>query len=214
MNLHPSRLPILSLPKETALFLALLVFPALEPLRAQLMVYDVSFTPAPETPNFSFYEEGFFIVDAPRGTVSFILLSEEDGKPTFYECRESGEFFFGVSQGRDTGTIRARVSNETAHASYLATGRLNEITELIVDEQILTMAVPAKLAGVLLASDSNYYNESNGVEDEQLAIVGIAKIEATLNQKRTTAFNRSGVTSSEAMDYIVGELMKSGILRE
>ena len=180
----------------------------------QILVYDLKIKAAPQTPDFDFFQSGKIVIDSSSQKVSFIFISSRNTKSYFVDSRGTGEFFFS-SLGEETrGNVRASSTDGSAKAAYLLTGIIDQTTKVLKDGATVTMAVPSCLKGYVMASDSAFFAPAEGSYREQMGIVGIGELTATLSLKESENFNRKSFSVSKAVDYLLADLREAGVSRE
>lgn len=175
---------------------------------AQWLVYELRFTPEPDSVNFSFYSGGYVVVPAEGGAGSIVLTTEEGGR--FYAVAESsGKFFVAANTQVRKAVFAANATSGTSQAFYTASGDLNRSLLLNGGGQPpRSWRVAEVLEGRLMAADDE--SMTGPAPDGSLGVVGGALITATLREDLTANASNAFASQNGATAYLVELLEKYG----
>jgi hypothetical protein len=175
---------------------------------AQVLVYDVEFEEFDSSINFTFFERGFFVVEALGGNGSFIFTFEDDGKDFYLTAADAGELFFAVKPGMERAVMRASAVTDSAQTQYLIIGKLDSTVSFNLRGQRVSARVATRMTGNVLASDSE--PDVEFTPDAEIGFAGFAQMSADLNEKRTLQAKRTDQTVAGAVQGIIDELTELG----
>jgi len=201
---------------KTPLLTILAVLAGLFCARAELLIYDLSFTTVGKSVNYSFLEGGYLVVDAATKSVtSIVILTDPDTRLAYYTT--------GLLDGTYMEMIEEGSGNEYAviYATSGSKGNADNIAFQILGKTSSTMRIGAgnslsiakKLSGYMLASGA----ESTALDASQLVsfsfgFAGSSKVTSNLQSALTNNANNNRVTAASEIEVLTEILTNRGIV--
>jgi hypothetical protein len=201
--------------KRTLLLLSLIagLLAVSSAANGQVLVYKLFFHTTGDTINYEFYNGGYFVVESPRGTGTFVLTLDEHGEK-LYDSSGSGEMFFirkDERSNRMIAVLRAEGagSGSSAQAYFQATGKVGGGVRLGGG---FAAPVSESLEGFMVASGSGepIADGDSGNDTEAPGFAGQARMKASLDDGLTQEFNANFLDVSAAVAALETHLEQDG----
>lgn len=209
--------------KHSFILLAVLVFsipsssfaqsasPTPSPTPSPVLIYDLKLDKTGRSVNYTFFKDGFLVVDPGESTFSSIVVLTDPNKFTFYKA---ANFVTGnYSEVRDYAGRRDVVlfgaSSSSDNAALQVIGPMDRNTGVGGD---LKAVYAAQMRGYLLASGPEITTTTNGtVTNFEYGYAGFSKATAEFNKGLTRRVNGEGLDLSGALDFLEKYLTARGI---
>jgi hypothetical protein len=201
---------------KTLLLTILAVLTGLFCARAELLIYDLSFTTVGKSVNYSFLEGGYLVVDAATKSVtSIVILTDPDTRLAYYTT--------GLLTGTYMEMIEEGSGNEYAviYGTSGSGGNADNIAFQILGKTSSTMRIGAgnslsiakKLSGYMLASGA----QSTSLDASQLVsfsfgFAGSSKVTSNLQSDLTNDANNNRLTAASELEVLTTVLTNRGIV--
>ncbi len=175
------------------------------------MIYDLKLDKTGRSVNYTFFKDGFLVVDPGDSAFSSIVVLTDPNKFTFYKA---ANFVTGnYSEIRDYNGRRDVVlfgsSSSSDNAALQVVGPMDRNTGVGGD---MKAVYAEKMTGYLMASGPEVVTTSNGsVTSFEYGYAGFSKATAEYNRSLTRRINSEGLDLSGAIDYLEKYLTGRGI---
>jgi len=190
--------------------------------RAELLIYDLSFSNLSTTVNYAFAQDGFLVVDPVAGTFSSVIVLVDPNTALLYSTTSllSGTYTTMFSEGNGNEyAVLASSSAAGSGADNLAFQVVGELSSGVPISQRRVADVARTLRGVLFASaaesSSGNGTTSNGTTSNSTFTFGFAgqsRVRAELDRGLTRDANGSSLDSAGALAIATAVLENRGVL--
>jgi len=178
---------------------------------AQIAVYKLAFKKTGRSLNFGFYDGGYFIVEAPRGTGTFVFLIEENGGRFYTTSSEAGELFISQDGDLRMASIAGTGGTSGATSLLLASGFNIRSTSLGAG---IRVPLADELGGFLTAYGTDPTATDGETTTTQSSFAGSAEVRAKIDINYTRLANKDLSDVSEATALVISELEQRGFRPE
>lgn len=183
--------------------------------RAEILVYDLSFSTIPSTVNYDFVQDGYLIVDAAAGTFSsVIVLTDPDTLLPYYTTSlVSGTYSILLNQDNHNEyavlTSTSSASAGSDNVSLQIVGGLEAGVRVGGGQQ---SDVARRLRGVLFASGAQSSStDASGSQTFTYGFAGQSRVRATFDTELTRNTNGNNLGSAGAIQLATQILINNGI---
>lgn len=195
--------------------------------RAELLIYDLSFSNLPTTVNYAFAQDGFLVVDRAAGTFSSVIVLVDPNTALLYSTTSllSGTYTTMLSEGNGNEyAVLASSSAAGSGADNLAFQVVGELSSGVPISRRRVADVARTLRGVLFASaaessssnattsNSTTGNSTTSNATFTFGFAGQSRVRAELDRGLTRDANGSGLDSAGALAIATAILENRGVL--
>lgn len=200
--------------------------------RAELLIYDLSFSNLSTTVNYAFAQDGFLVVDPVAGTFSSVIVLVDPNTALLYSTTSllSGTYTTMLSEGNGNEyAVLASSSAAGSGADNLAFQVVGELSSGVPISRRRVADVARTLRGVLFASaaesssgnsttsnsttsNSTTSNSTTSNATFTFGFAGQSRVRAELDRGLTRDANGSGLDSAGALAIATAVLENRGIL--
>ena len=185
--------------------------------RAELLIYDLSFSNLSTTVNYAFAQDGFLVVDPVAGTFSSVIVLVDPNTALLYSTTSllSGTYttMFREGNGNEYAVL-ASSSAAGSGADNLAFQVVGELSSGVPISQRRVADVARTLRGVLFASaaESSSGNGTTSNSTFTFGFAGQSRVRAELDRGLTRDANGSSLDSAGALAIATAVLENRGVL--
>lgn len=186
--------------------------PTPSPTPSPVLVYDLKLNKTGRSVNYTFFKDGFLVVEPGESSFSSIVVLTDPNKFTFYKA---ANFVTGnYSEVRDYSGRRDVVlfgaASSSDNAALQVVGPMDRNTGVGGD---MKAVYAEKMTGYLLASGPEFFTTSNNgtVTSFEYGYAGFSKATAEYNRNLTRRVNIEGLDLSGAIDFLEKYLTGRGI---
>lgn len=186
-------------------------------LRAEVIIYSLSFSNTGPSVNYDVFDSGFAVVDQNSGSFSSITILRDPNTNVRFQTSDllSGRYFDLVEEG--SGQIFGVMATSGAAgeaAESVAFQVLGEATRTSLGGGI-SLRVPQRMRGFLLANSP----EASSVDDTgrpvlEFGLAGTSRVTARLDQRSTRDANNARLSAAATLQSISITLERRGIRPE
>lgn len=195
--------------------------------RAELLIYDLSFSNLSTTVNYAFAQDGFLVVDPVAGTFSSVIVLVDPNTALLFSTTSllSGTYTTMFSEGNGNEyAVLASSSAAGSGADNLAFQVVGELSSGVPISQRRVADVARTLRGVLFASaaesssinattsNSTTSNSTTANSTFTFGFAGQSRVRAELDRGFTRDANGSGLDSAGALAIATTVLENRGVL--
>lgn len=184
--------------------------------RAELLIYDLSFSNVGKSVNYSFIEGGFLVVDsASKSVTSIVILTDPTTRLAYYTTALlSGTYMELIEEG--TGSEYAVINSSSGsgtNADTIAFQIIGKTSNSLRIGAGNSLSIAKKLTGYMLASgaQSTSLDTSNQVSFTY-GFAGSSKVTSTLQSGLTNDANNNRLTAAAELQVLTEVLTNRGIV--
>lgn len=178
MSLLPSRWLRALLLTTAALLIA-------SPLRAQVVVYRLSFEQTGDSINYRPYQNGYYIAPIEGGTGSLILTLVTGAQRQYFTYTSFGDLFVALKGDNKKMVFSATATNEVSTTTFYAIGDADEEIEVESRNATSQVKVAAKMIGYSVSADSEKDLPFAG-SGTSVGVAGVSILTAKFDERATT----------------------------
>ena len=183
---------------------------------AQLLIYDLSLSKTGTSVNYTFFQNGFLVVDTAASSFSSVIVLTDPNTFNYYQAPSLIEGSYNTIQDY-TGKQNAIMFGASVAATTGDSGALQLVGAIdkhaVVGEE-MRANLSKKLTGYLLASGTQVNaSTKNGTQTAlEYGFAGSSKATAEYNSHLTRDVNNKGFASANALNYLGQLLTRKGVL--
>lgn len=185
--------------------------------QAQLLIYNLSLDKTGRSVNYTFFDNGYLVVDLAASTFSSVIVLSDPNKFSYYQSAGlvTGNYSTMLDYSGRNNAVMFGASSGVDNAALQVIGAI-ELNRNIGGDQRST--VSRKLSGYFLASGAQVNastgnsTTSNGTATSfEYGYAGFSKATATYDSNLTRQANNQGLDSAGALDLIGQILSNRGV---
>ncbi|CAN5784622.1 hypothetical protein BH11VER1_BH11VER1_39750 [soil metagenome] len=177
MPVLPSRLLRALLLTAAALLIA-------SPLRAQVVVYRLSFEQTGDSINYRPYQNGYYIAPLEGGTGSLILTLVTGAQRQYFTYASFGDLFVALKGENKKMVLSAAATNEVSTTTFYAIGTADKEIEVESRNATSQVKVAGKMVGYSVSADSEKDLPFAG-SGTSVGVAGVSVLTAKFDEQAT-----------------------------
>lgn len=202
----------MSIPSSRLLRVFLLAFAVLlvaSPVRAQVVVYRLSFEQTGDSINYRPYQNGYYIAPLEGGSGSLILTLVIGGQRQYFTYEAFGDLFVALKGDNKKMVLSATATNEVSTTTFYAIGNADKEIEVESRNATSQVKVAAKMVGYSVSADSEKDLPFAG-SGTSVGVAGVSVLTAKFDELSTNEAIKNSLDVAGQVTAITTELEGNG----
>jgi len=189
--------------------------PSPTPESSPLLVYDLELEKTGRSVNYTFFRNGYLVIDPDASTFTSIVVLTDPNTFNFYQA---ADFVTGTYSeirdyaGRRNAVIFGATAGTTATSDNAALQTVGPIDRRSGVGGEMRADYSQIMRGYLLASGAEINTSGNGSATRfEYGYAGFSHAKAEFNKSLTKAVNKQGLNSNQAVDFLEKYLFARGV---
>lgn len=189
--------------------LAIAVLLVAAPLRAQVVVYRLSFEQTGDSINYRPYQNGYYIAPLEGGSGSLILTLVIGGQRQYFTYEAFGDLFVALKGDNKKMVLSATATNEVSTTTFYAIGNADKEIEVESRNATSQVKVAAKMVGYSVSADSEKDLPFAG-SGTSVGVAGVSVLTAKFDELATNEAIKNSLDVAGQVTAITTELEGNG----
>lgn len=192
-----------------ALFLLTAALLIASPLRAQVVVYRLSFEKTGDSINYRPYQNGYYIAPLEGGTGSLILTLVTGSQRQYFTYASFGDLFVALKGEDKKMVFSATATNEVSTTTFYAIGNADKEIEVETRNATSQVKVAGKMVGYSVSADSEKDLPFSG-SGTSVGVAGVSILTAKFDEQATNDAIKNNLDVAGQVTAITTELEGNG----
>lgn len=200
------------IPSSRFLRVLLLTIAALliaSPLRAQVVVYKLSFEQTGDSINYRPYQNGYYIAPLEGGSGSLILTLVTGGQRQYFTYTSFGDLFVALKGENKRMVLSATATNDVSTTTFYAMGTADKEIEVESRNAKSQVKVASKMVGYSVSADSEKDLPFSGA-GTSVGVAGVSVLTAKFDEQSTNDAIKNSLDVAGQVTAITTELEGNG----
>lgn len=179
------------------------------PLRAQVVVYKLSFEQTGDSINYRPYQNGYYIAPLEGGTGSLILTLVTGGQRQYFTYTSFGDLFVALKGENKKMVLSATATNDVSTTTFYAIGTADKEIEVESRNATSQVKVAGKMVGYSVSADSEKDLPFSGA-GTSVGVAGVSVLTAKFDEQSTNDAIKNSLDVAGQVTAITTELEGNG----